>query len=124
MQADTLFKKLMKEIPEFKPVYKEHIDYYEGLLPHVLMGDFTRFVVDNYRRGIAAEADSERHMDVVRRSLDFMERVMASPDLKLQELVSVSFLENLHQASEDYEGIKALLGPRLRRELAVHEASA
>ena len=44
------------------------------------------------------------------------------PDPDLQELVSVSFLENLDQSDAEYEGIKALLGPNLRRQLAEYES--
>ena len=122
MDERTVFDELVQEVPEFKSVFDEHKDYYEELLPHVLMGDFTRFVIDGYRKGAGGEAGSEHHMEATRKSLEVMERAMSSSDPDLQELVSVSFLENLDQSDAEYEGIKALLGPNLRRQLAEYES--
>ncbi len=122
MDEKTVFEELMKEVPDFKSVFDEHKDYYEELLPHVLMGDFTRFLIDSYRKGAGGEAGSEHHLDVTRTSLEVMERAMSSSDPNLQELVSVSFLENLDQSDAAYEGIKALLGPNLIRQLAEYES--
>lgn len=121
LDCSTVFQQLLVDVPEFKSIYDKHLDDYDELLPHVLLGDFTRFLVDAYRRSIKDATESELYHQIVTKSLDFLERAINASDPKLQELVSVSFLENLHQAEEVYEDIKALLGLRLRKELISYE---
>jgi hypothetical protein len=107
--------RLLVRVPELDVVFRDHVDYYEEVLPHVLMGDFTRWAIDQYRR--AAKHDREAHA-LLLRATDFVESEYAT-DCQggVQELISASFLENLHQAGADLEGIAAQLGPQLRSEL-------
>jgi hypothetical protein len=57
------------------------------------------------------------------RILDLLERTISSVDNRLQELVSVSFLENLDQDSSAFTQIHASLGPRLKEELAKYKSN-
>jgi hypothetical protein len=107
--------RLLEQMPEFGVAFRDHVDYHETVLPHVLMGDFTRWTIEQYRR--AAQQDNEARA-VLLRAFGFLESEYATDRQGgVQELISVSFLENLHQAGADLEGIAAQLGPKLRAEL-------
>lgn len=121
----TFIAQLLAEVPEFGPIYNAHVDYYDVLLPHVLMGDFTRFLFDVYRRSISETDNSGQWQQLVARSLSLMERAINSSDIALQNLISVSFIENLLPSKEDdlevYNDLKKLLGTRLREELKLYD---
>ena len=118
----TFMPQLLMEVPEFKLLYDELIkDNFGEVLPHVLMAEFTRFLIGAYRRSLSRENDAAKWGQVVERSLKLLERAYASSDPLVSELISVSFLEYLDWAEADYEGIKLLLGPQLREQLHVIE---
>jgi hypothetical protein len=117
---DTFVPTLLAELPGFKEIYDAHLRDYDTILPHVLVGDLTRYVIRAYRQ-MSTDASGQARR-VVDRALALLEQAMQSTDAQLQELVSVSFLENLPQADEDYDAIKALLGPHLEKELAHYES--
>jgi len=118
---DSFVPTLLAEVPGFQVIYDEHLQAYDEVLPHVLVGDLTRYVVASYRQMRTDASGTARQ--VADRSLALLEQAMQSSDARLQELVSVSFLENLHQADEDYDDIKTLLGPHLVKELAHYESA-
>lgn len=105
---DNFVKQLLAAAPEISDIHQQHMKDNDEILPHVLLGEVTRFVINAHRNS---------NVELRTRILDFLECAVSSPDDKLQELVVVSFLENLHQAGEDYEGLKKLLGPNLRKNL-------
>lgn len=77
---------LRTAVPEFGEIIDEHLVDYEGeLLPHVLFGDLTRFVLAANERG---------DHDVVARSLTFLDRALRDGDPDVENLVAVSFVEN------------------------------
>src|SRR4051812_28243152 len=113
-------RELVRVIPEFQPLYNEHVAYYDEVLPHVLMGSFTRFFKDALERSWVQNPNGLKWRGVVTRSLDLLESALASPDDKLQNLIAVSFVENLLPEITDadsYEQLKSLLPGRLREEL-------
>lgn len=122
---DTFFEFLLGKVPEFRSIYKEHVDYFGELLPHVLMGDFTRFLLDAYRKSVSGLADEEKWHEIVDRSLTLLEEAISSSDNELQSLVAYSFLENLlPRADADvqhFQNLKLRLGPHLQRELQLLE---
>lgn len=65
---------------------KRSLQTNDDLLPHVLFGDFTRFVIEAWRSG-----DS----DLLGRCLDFLERALLEGDEKVLNLVEASFIENV-----------------------------
>jgi len=111
----SFIKMLLENVPELKSVYDEHIDDYDELLEHVFMGDVTRFVEKLYK--------SDPNSECLIRILNFIDKAFLAEDKKLQELISVSFLENLSQDEESYLGIKQLLSDALRRELSLYESN-
>jgi hypothetical protein len=44
---------LVRAIPEFEPAVKDHLDFNEELLPHILFGDLTRWVIQEYRESVS-----------------------------------------------------------------------
>lgn len=99
---ESIADNLVFEIPEFKEILIKHKNENGTVLPHVLFGDLTRFVIENYRKS----KNDNKSKRVFEKSLDFIENLLNSGDGKLEELAQVSFLENLSQAEEDYEEIK------------------
>jgi hypothetical protein len=83
-------------VPEFGPTIDEHVAEYDEVLAHVLFGDLTRFVLAAHERG---------DTDLEQRSLSFLERALREGDEQVQNLVAVSFVENVgprEQAQRDF----------------------
>lgn len=108
---------LVALVPGLKTLYDEHISEYDELLPHVFFGDLTRHVVALWSSAgthpSAGPARSE-----LQAILSDLEKGMESPDTDIQELIAVSFLENLDFSDPILNGFESQLGPQLRRELA------
>jgi hypothetical protein len=85
-EAQTLVTALVEAVPALGPVVEEHIESYGELLPHVLFGDLTRFVL-----AAAAKGDETN----VRTILDLLDTGMVSGDPDLVNLISASFVENV-----------------------------
>ena len=109
----TFIEYLISEIPQIKDIYNEHINDYDELLMHVLFGDITRFAVSLYKKNSNDET--------LKKLLLILDEGFTTSDKKLQELISVSFLENLDQSEDYYNGIKDMLSNRLRNELILYE---
>ena len=77
---------LRAAVPEFGPAIDEYLAYHHEVLLHVLFGDLTRFVVTAHARG---------DTDVGQRSLAFLDRALREGDEYVQNLVAVSFVENV-----------------------------
>lgn len=115
---DSIGEYITSEIPEFSDIYEQHLIDNGQILPHVLMGDFTRFVVNSYKKS----KSSLKYKEIFDRSLDLIENLITSKNKQLQELVQASFLENLHQVErEDYIGIKDCLRDYSLRQLEAIE---
>ena len=94
---------------ELMPLLREHLDDYDTLLPHVLMGDITRWVVRLYQ----TEPSSSDLRDV----LVFLEESFEHATVEDRELISASFLENLPREETEGAAVRRLLGPALRAQL-------
>ncbi len=85
----------------------EHKRDHDESLPHLFMGDVARFAGELARhRGPDDDALDEL--------LAAIERALTSGLADVEELVVVSFLENLHQTGDAYGEIARRLGPRSR----------
>jgi hypothetical protein len=100
---------LRMQVAGFDRIYDEHLRDYDQALPQVLVGELVRFLVQEVRSSGTATA-------AVVSALDLLERGMASKDPRLQELVAVSFLENLDPSDEEFAVIKQLFGPHLEQQ--------
>lgn len=90
-----LLDELVRAAPELEALLRQHLADYTEVLSHVLMADVTRWL---------------RASDPKVRVLDILERYMTVGDAQVQEVIALSFLENLE--AEDYS-LRAALGPSL-----------
>jgi hypothetical protein len=111
---------LLLQVPDLQPLYKEHVEDNDELLPHVFMGDVTRFIVALNADSLSEGPDSTASERTLTKALDFLEQGMHKAD-KVRELVAVSFLENLDQSDENYPSLKSHLGKSLLEQLAKYE---
>ena len=92
----------------------KHIRDNDETLPHVFMGDVVQFAGE-----IAGhEGRDSNLLDAI---LWVIERALRSGVPEVEELVVVSFLENLEQTEDAYAEIARRLGPESRRALEIVE---
>lgn len=110
LSCENFFANLLERIPSFMDIYREHFDDNNGeLLPHLLMGDFARFVV---QKGRPDESASE----VVKESMLLIEDACRFGDDNLREVVCASFLENLDQDDIGFAIVAQFMNEMTRRE--------
>jgi hypothetical protein len=101
---------IIRSIPEFKDVYEEHLRFFNGeVVNHILMAKFVRFtkqVCDNTLQEISQPAT------VLKNILNCIEVLANSSDPDVDELVQVSFMENLHIVGDCYDLIRQHLGSK------------
>ena len=104
-----LMDDLRRAVPALEPLYVEHYGDNRGeLLPHVLMGDIARFAVDATKDGDPCA--------VLKVLLHFLaEHFDDGPETN--ELIWVSFLENLLGEDEAQAVLKPLMSDALRAAL-------
>jgi len=108
--ANELFVQgLVREVPELAPALQEHVEFYEELLPHVLMGDVGRFVVAN-----AISRDSKA---ALARLMAYLEEGLANGPAEVQELIVASFVEYLQDEASTILTLAPVMGPRLKKEI-------
>ena len=104
--TEAFIDRLIGAVPQLQPLREKHVEGNFGeLLPHVLMGEITAEAVELYVRG---------DQGTVRRLLDFLEtEAEAGHEGDVDELIAVSFVENLPYDGEPGHAITGELGPRL-----------
>jgi hypothetical protein len=100
---------LRTAVPGFDRVYDEHLADNDDILPHVLLGDLVRFL----SREVEVHGDESV---TLKQAMRLLESGMGSADARLQELVAVSFLENLDPADASFRTISELFGPKLEQQ--------
>lgn len=105
-----LVRDLAAVSPSLEQALTEHLADNGGeVLPHLFMGDVTRTLV-------RLDMDGDRE-DVVTRALELLEDRYAEGVEEVQELVAVSFLENLPGRAEPGADLRGRLGPELTAQL-------
>jgi len=105
---------LRATVPGFEPIYQKHLADYDELLPHVLLGELVHF--------LTSESGTHGAQSVaLQQAMPLLERAMASSDARLQELIAVSFLENLDPAEPGFSAIRQLFGPQLEQQYQQYE---
>lgn len=100
---------LRTAVPGFDHVYDEHVADHDEILPHVLLGDLVRFLSGEVElRGAECPA--------LKQAMPLLERGMGSRDPRVQELIAVSFLENLDPGDPGFPVIRMWFGPRLEEQ--------
>lgn len=100
--------RLVKNVPELASLLEEHLKDYNEVLPHVFMGDVTRFA----RFQVTGSKLSEQGQLI----LEVLEEGMLSGNPDLAELISVSFLENLAPARRAGSVVINSLNPELLKQ--------
>ena len=121
---DGFFPALLDAVPEFAPRYEKCVAEYGALSPHVFLGEFTRFFVEQVRQSRNGGKAADNAVSIIARSVQFLDKALASYDEKtfgneretLHNLIAVSFVENL-LGMEGYDRVKASLSDQLRRQL-------
>lgn len=99
------------EIPGFEDYYKSDLSYMKGdYAPHIVFGSLTRFFLQEIEKMIEGDNESKER---VGRMIHIIEELVDCGSEEIEEVVFVSFLENLDQATKNhYEYIKSILGPK------------
>lgn len=79
---------LVRAFPELEPSYLEHVQDNGEVLPHVFMGDVSRWIENKF----SLEGASTSLLSI----LSYMESEFRRGDSKIQELIHVSLLENIY----------------------------
>ena len=107
MSPAKLFERVVQVAPQFAPVLDEHLRDYDAILPHVLMPSLLGFIG---ARIVGPEAPVDA---TVVRLLELLEAEVVGEDPDTQNLIAVSFLENL-EAEPFFGQLYPMLGPNLR----------
>jgi hypothetical protein len=110
-KLEDFVAELLVHVPELRSVYDEHINDNDELLPHMFLGDVTRYVVRQVEDNAIDTSQS------VSRILCLFENEIVNANEDIQELISVSFLENLCGHEDIVTRLGSLMGPNLRKEL-------
>ncbi|GAA2757564.1 hypothetical protein GCM10009872_29240 [Actinopolymorpha rutila] len=102
-----LVDRLVRAVPELEPVLRDHLDFYDELLPHLFLGEVTPQVVE------WAGSDDPGLEARARAVIDRLESEYGH-DYQVDELIGASFVENLPRAEDPGGDVLALLGPKLR----------
>jgi hypothetical protein len=100
--------RLVQTLPELQRLFDEHIKDNDELLPHVFMGDVTRFAV------AAVHRDDQARLE---RLIGFLEGELSKASESVAELIGASFVENLAGEEEAIRAVVAIGGPALRKEV-------
>ena len=95
---------LLVRVPELLDAFHEHIADNETLLPHVFMGDVTRFALSEAERP---------NSEVLRILLAHIEEGLNSVNDQVADVILLSFVENLIGEEKGIEVMKPLMGPSL-----------
>lgn len=114
--TEKLVEMLVDRFTSLRPLLNEHLaDNFNKLLPHVFFGDVARWIVSLATgKTAAAKLASRRELVQV---LAFLETAYATGDEDQQELIAVSFLENLPSSEETGSEVRTMLGPSLAAQL-------
>jgi hypothetical protein len=104
--AETrLVEDLVERFPALRSIYDEHLRDNGELLPHVFFGDVARYAERLYM-------GQER--EALEGLLDVLERAWGDGPHEVEELIQVSFIENLQPWDGRKAGMRELLGPHLQ----------
>jgi hypothetical protein len=94
-----LLDALIATAPDLEALRVDHLREYGEILPHVLFGDLTRWLLAHHPQP---------------RVFQVLEDAYTSGDTNTRDLIAASFVENIEPGSE-YAPLQALLGPHLRQ---------
>ncbi len=96
---------LVQSVTDLGLLYREHLADNDFLLPHVFLADVARYVLE--------AANSSGSSRAAGRVLDTIESALAAANPVVEDLVTVSFAENVAWET-NVDQVVDLAGPRLR----------
>lgn len=103
---DDAVRALVDAVPEFEPAARDLEQFHGEVLPHVIFGEAAQFAEESIARG---------QDNVVQRLFDVIETLAVDGDLQTQELVQMSFIENLGKSGASKDQLVELMQPAARR---------
>ena len=107
----------VQALPFARVVYEEHVREHGEVLPHILMADLRHLFIE------LVEAGKE---DEVRRFLEGIETLAASPADGIRNVVEISFIEDLvlgdRHETRALNKVRPLLGPATAARVAATES--
>ena len=105
---------ILRKVPGLEEIFREHEDFYDELIPHVLMGDIARFAQN---LAGASRLESDQASATLTQLMMALERGMNSKSSPVQELIAVSFLESLDEDDSSFAAVAKRFGPSLSHEM-------
>lgn len=97
---------LRERLPEFSEILEEHIRDNDEVIPHLLTYNLLLFTQDALERG---------NLSLVRKITDLIEDLILKDDF-MNNMINVSFLENLDYDQDYYEELTKYFGPQTLKE--------
>ena len=88
---ELFFIDLQNLSPDIKQVIDDHMNYYEKIHAHILMGEVTKKIVEIYLNG---------SVDIVKKIFGCIDSEYQKKNEEICNLIDVSMLENLPSTSE------------------------
>lgn len=110
----TYVRELTEAVPRLQPLLARHVEYFDELLSHVFMGEVSRFAVAEFARCTDGEGSGCPDLIAL---LAALEQGFCDGGEDVQNLIAVSFLENVAEEAVVSPGLLSLFGPLLRREI-------
>lgn len=109
-------RSLVSRFAGLRELLEEHVeDNFGEILPHVFFGDLTRYILSLLSAATAGGGLPPR--SELREILDYLEEAYSEANEEIQELISVSFLENLPRPGENGSQIREMIGRQLRKQM-------
>lgn len=99
-ETKAFCERLALDFPGVRTILDEHVAYHEELLPHVFLGDLTRYLL----------AGGKDKTAIVQR----LEDAISTGIPAIDELIAVSFVENIEKHFELEEALMGVNGNKLR----------
>lgn len=111
---DKIVSQLVSQFPELHPIYDVYLKEQHGEnLAHIFFIDLTIYI-----QNLSNQPDK---LENLRAIATFLEEAMNSPDELVQELIVVSFIENLERDDPGFNTITSMFGPALQKALYVYD---
>lgn len=111
-----LLRALASDIPQFREVFKSHVEDFGDIYSHALMEEFANFIIEALDKSRNAP-DAAQWASALATGLQHLERAYAGNDQELKKLITDAFLKNLWKAGKSLEDLKTLMGPNLKQGL-------
>src|SRR4051794_25540235 len=102
---------LVDAVPELEGLLADHVATFDEVLPHVFMGDVTRFVLAKCQ---AKAAGSDHAAAVLKALFSSLEAASSWNSGEVDELIGVSFVENMLPEAKGLECLRTFMSPEMQ----------